>query len=130
MGGKPCLEVKTKTGDWTGTVLAGKILPLEKADWFAYKAIRMIVRGSGSRDAFFVFIEDRDLEQFSYFLIDNWIGWKEIVIPIQQFHSRIDWQTRNVKINYKIDYPVHSFHFCSFNYGHMVLAFDRIEVVK
>jgi len=69
-------------------------------------------------------------------LIDDWNGWKQVIIPIEKFVSRFGYQKNGQKINGKKDYPLTSLQFGTFqfdnpaNKGKFKLIINEIELTK
>ncbi len=126
--GKQSLHVMNDTKDWGGALLG---LSDELADWSAYNTYKMWVYGKNSGCGFTITLEEtKDLELWVYPVVDNWKGWKQIIIPLKSFTERADWQPDKAVKNGKIDYPLKSFQFCTTANGTFDLYFGQIEVTK
>jgi len=125
--GKSSLYVKIESLDWAGVLIG---LGNQKGDWSGMNYFKMKVYGKNSGETFNITIEDKDSEGFNYELKDNFSGWKEIFIPINEFKQRKDWQNEKAIKNGIIDYPLKNLQFCRTQKANLELFFDDFEAVK
>lgn len=123
--GKYAAKVEHDTRDWSGAVI---VPPVEKRDWTGMKTFRMWVYGSNSKSRLNIDIPDAKKEFFRYSYVDDFEGWKELVIPLSEFKSRTDWQPSDASINKKMDFPIYELHFCTSGFGKGVHYFDDIVI--
>lgn len=130
--GKVSVLVKTQLNDWA---LALYNLPEGKNDWTGMTTFKMWVYGSGSKYAYDVEIQDNDQELLMYVLKDTWTGWQQVVIPLNKFKRRSDYQDSKAKLNGKIDYPLKTIQFFNVNNAScgnkpFSIYFDQFEVTN
>ncbi len=123
--GKMAGRVEHNTRDWSGAVV---VPPAEKRDWTGMKTFRMWVYGSNSKSQLNIDIPDAKNEFFRYSYVDDFEGWKELVIPFESFKSRTDWQPSDASINKKMDFPIREIQFCTSGFGKGVHYFDDIII--
>ncbi len=123
--GKNAAKVEHSTRDWSGAVV---VLPVEKRDWAGLSTFRMWVYGSKSNSRLNIDISDGKKEFFRYSYVDDFEGWKELVIPLSEFKSRTDWQPSEAFINKKMDFPIFELHFCTSGFGKGTHYFDDIII--
>ncbi len=123
--GKFAARVEHNTKDWSGAVV---VPPAEKKDWTGMKTFRMWVFGSNSKSQLNIDIPDAKKEFFRYSYVDDFEGWKELVIPLSDFKSRTDWQPSDASINKKMDFPIQEIQFCTSGFGKGVHYFDDIII--
>jgi endo-1,4-beta-xylanase len=123
--GQQAVLVKNDTKDWTGAVYN---VPGNKADWSGISTFSMWAYGQNSGESFHVILEDAGLEQLWYSVTDNWEGWQQLNMPLEDFQSRTDWQSDQATVNQVIDYPLKSIHFCAAHGGTFNMYFDLFEV--
>lgn len=126
--GKYALEVKTDTEGYSGVSIEDTSLPPRSMDWTEMKTLNLWIDGSAAGEVFYIKLVDRGHEEFMYLLVDNWKGWKRISIPLDKFHSRVDWQPENAMVNRKIDYPLKTLHIVNFYNSKATLVVDDIDV--
>lgn len=129
--GKQAVKVEAQTKNWDGTVYE---VPEEKGDWTGMTTFSLWIYGSNSKKGYDIEINDAGNELFIYPLKDNWEGWKQVIIPLNKFKSRSDYQAPKAKVNRKIDYPIKQIQFFNANNnsgsGQIVLYFDLFEVTN
>lgn len=129
-GGKSALLVNAEdVNDPVAVVFHLNYMAVQFSDWGKIKYFHCWILGTGTQEVFDIFLEDWQGEEFGSLLVNNWKGWKEIFIPISDFHSRLDWQPPYSKVNRKIDFPLVKMLFPCFFYARTVLVFDDIEFV-
>jgi len=123
--GKYAAKVEHNTRDWSGATI---MLPEEKRNWTGMKTLKMWVYGTKSDSKMNIDIPDAKREFFRYSYVDDFEGWKELIIQLSEFKSRTDWQPSDAYINRKMDFPIQELHFFSSGFGKSVNYFDDIVI--
>ncbi len=80
-------------------------------DWPRYKALSFYMYGQNSGAMLAVDVIDNNFEYFRFMVKDDFVGWKEIVCPFEEFFARGDWQPDKAQTNGKLDFPIKTFQF-------------------
>ncbi|MGE5483061.1 MAG: carbohydrate binding domain-containing protein [Bacteroidota bacterium] len=126
--GQRALRIDSVTKDWNGVPIsaAGD----KEFDWSDYRALSMWVYGTNSGVGFFVELNDKGEEHFrSPLIVDDFIGWKQIVIPFEEFLSRDDWQPDTADMDLEITWPIRDFQPFTGASGEGYILIDLIEVI-
>ena len=102
----------------------------EDIDWSKLNAISFYVYGSDSKANIAFDIKDNGYEIWRFMVEDNFVGWKKIVCPFNEFFVRTDWQPNNADKNATLDFPLKSFQFEPRPEAKGTLYFDSVELVS
>ena len=101
----------------------------ESINWSAYPSMSVQVFGSKRGNIAFD-VKDSGGELWRYMINDDFEGWKEIVVPFDQFRVREDWQPQTADGNRSLDFPVKSFQFEPKNPGVGAVYIDCVKLVN
>lgn len=130
--GKQAIKLEAQTSAWDGAVYA---VPEDKGDWTGMTTFKTWIYGSNSKKGYDIEISDAGKELFLYPVKDNWEGWKQVIIPLNKFVSRSDYQDSKAKVNRKIDMPIGQVQFFNASNvtggsGKLTVYFDLFEVTN
>ncbi|MGD0336535.1 MAG: carbohydrate binding domain-containing protein, partial [Candidatus Omnitrophota bacterium] len=77
--------------------------------WQDYNAIAFYTYGSDSKTRIAFDIIDSGFEVWRFIFEDNFIGWKQVICPFNEFQPRSDWQPDNADKNHTLDFPIKEF---------------------
>lgn len=127
--GRHALKMKWERGDWVGLSLGpfddGKTF----GQWGAATGISMWVYGERRGNVFAIDFRDQDDEVFRATFVDNFKGWKRIVLPFSAFKQRTGWQPETARLNGKIDWPAKALTLEPLNTSGQIIL-DLIEVTQ
>lgn len=97
-------------------------------DFSKFKTISFWVKGNGKKLRFYLEFDDANGENFWPTVIRvEGNEWTKVVIPIDQFKSRFDWQPSNTKVDKILDWPLSAIQIApSNNKGEITI--DMLEV--
>lgn len=126
--GRYALRIDSVLKDWNGVVVQP---PKDQVfDWSSFRALSLWVFGTNSGQMFVVELNDKGEEHFrSPLITDDFTGWKQIVIPFEEFASRQDWQPENADIDLDITWPIKDFQPFASVGGAGYILIDLIEVI-
>jgi len=87
-----------------------KISP-QKIKWDKYNAFVFYLYGQNSGNKIAIDLIDNGREYWRSLIKDDKVGWKEVVIPFNNFFCRTDWQPDRAVKNKKLDFPIRAFQF-------------------
>lgn len=126
--GRYALRIDSALRDWNGVVIqppAG-----QPYDWSRFRALSFWMYGTNSRQMFVVELNDSGEEHFrSPIITDDFTGWKQIVIPFEEFASRDDWQPENAEIDLAITWPLKDFQPFASVGGSGYILIDLVEAI-
>lgn len=99
-------------------------------DWQTYQAISFYMYGESSHTKVAFDLKDNGSEMWRFTVEDNFIGWRRIVCPFEDFFVRTDWQPGDADRNWVLDFPLKSFQFEPLPEGRGCLYFDRVELIE
>ncbi len=99
-------------------------------DFTKYNAISFFMYGANTGAQVAVDLVDSGSEYWRYLVEDNFIGWKEFVIPFSDFFARGDWQPEKADKNTALDFPIKVFQFEPRPQAKGALYFDYVRLVK
>lgn len=99
-------------------------------DWHTYGAISFYMYGENSYTKVAFDLRDNGSEMWRFTVEDNFIGWRKIICPFEEFFARTDWQPSDADRNLVLDFPVKSFQFEPLPESKGCLYFDCVELVK
>ncbi len=99
-------------------------------DWTKYNAISFYMYGSNSGALIAFDVKDSGKEMFRAMITDDFTGWKQIVLPFDDFYSRGDWQPDDADKNGSLDFPLRSYQFEPKAEAKGTLYFDTAELIK
>ncbi len=106
-----------------------RVLPSE-IDWKNYSAMSFYMYGENSHTKVAFDLKDNGSEMWRFTVEDNFIGWRKIICPFEEFFARTDWQPNDADRNLVLDFPIKSFQFEPLPEGKGCLYFDCVGVVK
>jgi len=105
--GKYSLKCDVSANNWGCVGMGGLHLPaFNHIPWEKVNKIKFFVYGKKTGAKCEIIFEDFYSEQFSYFFEDNFVGWKEIIIPFESFSVRTRWQPPYAEKDGYIDTPI------------------------
>jgi hypothetical protein len=102
----------------------------EDIDWSKFNALSFYMYGSDSKANIAFDIKDNGFQIWRFMVEDNFVGWKKIVCPFNEFFVRGDWQPNNADKNATLDFPLKSFQFEPLPEAKGTLYFDSVELVS
>lgn len=99
-------------------------------NWPKYYALSFYMYGSNSGASVAFDIIDSGYEYFRFMVKDDFMGWKQIVCPFEQFFPRGDWQPEKAEKNARLDFPVNAFQFEPRTLGEGILYFDYMHLIR
>ncbi|MEW6102150.1 MAG: carbohydrate binding domain-containing protein [Candidatus Omnitrophota bacterium] len=98
--------------------------------WEDYNAFSFYMYGSGNKAQVAFDIKDNGNEMWRFLLEDNFKGWKQIILPFNEFFCRGDWQPDSADKNANLDFPIKSFQFEPRPEAKGTVYFDKVELIK
>ncbi len=110
LDGKKAIIGEFMVGNPGWAVLTLNFKP-ELLNWQEMNILKIWMYGRKTYKHVYLQLVDKFNEKFTVRILDSWMGWRELYIPIIKFRSRADFQSGNYKLNFKIDYPLKSINF-------------------
>lgn len=85
--------------------------PPSKIKWDNYDAFCFFIYGNATNNEIAIDLIDNGKEYCRYTIKDDTQGWKEIIIPFNEFKTRTDWQPDSATRNNIMDFPINAFQF-------------------
>jgi len=98
--------------------------------WEEYSAISFYIYGTDSKADIAFDIKDTGGEIWRFTVVDDFVGWKNVVIAFDKFVVRDDWQPQDADKNGVLDFPIKVFQFEPLPGTKGTLYFDTVELVK
>ncbi|MFA5275811.1 MAG: carbohydrate binding domain-containing protein [Candidatus Omnitrophota bacterium] len=105
----------------------------ENIEWDKFNAIALYMYGSNSKTRFTFNIIDAGHEIWHFIFEDNFIGWKQVVCPFNEFRFGDIWKVDKADKNSKLDFPISDFQIESLPNGKIeegTVYFDKVELIK
>jgi hypothetical protein len=126
--GKHSLYLHCNSKIWATSTIS---LNDKNNNWENYNYLSLWVYSNDLIQFFDIIIPDSQDESFNYRVLAIQKGWNEIVVPINDFKPKSDWQPEKAILNGSIDFPIKGLTFFSTSTkGNFNLYFDQIEIIK
>lgn len=102
----------------------------ERINWSKYYALSFYMYGENSGASIAIDIIDSGKEYFRFMVKDDFVGWKQMICPLDEFFARGDWQPDSAQKNSKLDFPVNSFQFEPRSIQKGSAYFDYMHLIK
>lgn len=99
-------------------------------NWKRYYAFSFYLYGTNSGASIALDLIDSGFEYQRTMIKDDFIGWKQIVCPLDKFMPRGDWQPEKADANGKIDFPINAFQFEPRSVGKGTLHIDYVQLLE
>lgn len=97
--------------------------------WQKYGAISLAMYGQESGAMYAFDLKDKGGQIWRYLIDDDFSGWKEIIISLDNFFSRTDWQPEEAEITETMDFPIKSYQFEPLLPGTREAYFDCLKLI-
>lgn len=98
--------------------------------WTSYSGIAFYLYGSDSGTTIAFDIKDSQNEMWRTMIMDDFEGWKQIILPFEEFYARTDWQPDDAEKNDVLDFPIKSYQLEPKAVAQGVIYLDTVELVE
>ena len=98
-------------------------------DWPQYTSFSFYMYGENSGSQIAVDIIDAGFEYWRFMVQDDFMGWKHIVCPLEDFFPRADWQPDASDVNAELNFPVFAYQFEPRTVHRGVVYIDYIHLI-
>ena len=116
------LDLDAKNAAW--------LINPQDIDWSKFNAISFYMYGSDSKARIALDIRDNGFQIWRFMVEDDFVGWKRIVCPFNEFFVRTDWQPDKADKNAVLDFPLKSFQFEPRPEAKGTVYFDDVELIS
>jgi len=102
----------------------------EQIEWQNYMGMGLYMYGTNSGGVIAFDIKDKGKEMWRFLIDDDFSGWKEIIMPFNNFFARKDWQPQNADNNNVLDFPIMSFQLEPRFPPKGIYYFDCVKLIK